>query len=114
MTEQESKLGLLDPADPEYAVEIAEIDAVEIDIKRETIVVIVYAPKEVDPKRFRFRLDELVGTAAKEAAEAFGYEVGNPSFQKKDGAVLDRTITLEAAKVHDHEYLELVDAGGGV
>ena len=43
-----------------------------------------------------------------------GYQGGNPSFQKHDGVVLDRNLTLEAAKVHNREHLELVDAGGGV
>jgi len=106
---EELVIGLLDPTDPEY-----EIEVIEISVKRRTIVVLVYAPKELDPKKFRFQLDETVGAAAKVAAEAFGYHAGNPSFQKKDGIVLDRNITLEEAKVHNREHLELVDAGGGV
>jgi hypothetical protein len=106
---EEVVIGLLDPKDPEF-----EIEVVEISVKRHTIVVLVYAPKELEAKRFRFSLDETVGAAAKVAAEAFGYQAGNPSFQKKDEAVLDRDLTLEAAHVHNREHLELVDAGGGV
>jgi hypothetical protein len=79
-----------------------------------TVVVIVFAPKDPEPKRFRFRLDETVGEAAKFAAEKFGYEVGTPSFQTESDVVLDRTLTLRAAGVHNGEKLELVDAGGGV
>jgi hypothetical protein len=55
-----------------------------------------------------------VGEAAKVAAQAFGYEVGTPSFQTEKGTVLDRGLSLEAAKIHNRERLELVDAGGGV
>jgi hypothetical protein len=106
---EEVVIGLLDPTDPEF-----EIEVVEISVKRRTIVVLVNAPKEIEPKRFRFPLDETVGAAAKVAAEAFGYQAGNPSFQKKDEVVLDRNLTLEAAHVHNREPLELVDAGGGV
>jgi hypothetical protein len=109
MAEESSVIGLLEETDPEY-----EIDVVEISAERRTIVLVVFAPKELEPKRFRFRLEDAVGEAAKVAAEAFGYQGGNPSFQKHDGVVLDRNLTLEAAKVHNREHLELVDAGGGV
>lgn len=109
MTEEQLTTGLLEPVDPEY-----EASSSDISVERHTVVLVVYAPKELEPKRFRFKLSETVGAAAKLAAEAFGYHAGNPSFQKKDGTVLDRTFTLEAARVHDHEHLELVDAGGGV
>jgi len=107
MAEEDLTIGLLAPTDPEY-----DKDQEEISVERRAIVVLVYAPKELEPKRFRFRLDETVGAAAKIAAEAFGYQTGNPSFQKKDGVVLDRSLTLEAAKVHNREHLELVDAAG--
>lgn len=106
---EEVAMGLLDPKDPEFDAEV-----VEISVKRRTIVVLVYAPKDLEPKRFRFSLVATVGAAAKVAAEAFGYQGGNPSFQKKDEVVLDRNLTLEAARVHNREHLELVDAGGGV
>jgi hypothetical protein len=82
--------------------------------EHDKIEVVVFAPKHPDPKHFTFRAEELVSAAAKEAAIAFGYTSGNPSFQVEDGSVLDRTVTLRAAGVHDGEKLELVDAGGGV
>ena len=78
------------------------------------VEVVVYAPNQPDPKPFRFAIDELVGAAAQQAAAAFGYAVGNPSFQLADGRVLDRTVTLQVAEVHNGQKLELVDAGGGV
>jgi hypothetical protein len=109
MGPDELHMGLIQPDDPEYEADL-DGDADE----RRTIVVIVFAPKEIEPKRFRFRRDETVGVAAKTAATAFGYEEGNPSFQTKDGKVLERSLTLEAAGVHNREELELVDAGGGV
>jgi hypothetical protein len=109
MSADELTIGLLDAADPEY-----EHDNAEAAKHPRTVVLIIYAPKEPDPKRFRFRLDETVGKAATHAAHAFHYEVENPSFQAKDETVLDRTLTLEAAGVHSREVLELVDAGGGV
>ncbi|HVA05206.1 MAG TPA: hypothetical protein VNG12_00530 [Acidimicrobiales bacterium] len=112
-------LGLLEPDDPEF--DDTEGDATGIADQedgghhpRSTVVLIVFAPKELEPKRFRFRLDETVGDAAKAAAKKFEYEVGTPSFQTKDGTVLDRSVTLRAAGVHNREELELVDAGGGV
>ncbi len=109
MGTEELPIGLLDPADPQY-----EEEGERALTGRRTIVVIVYAPKVPDPKRFRFHLDETVGEAAKVAAEAFEYEVGTPSLQTKDGTVLDRGQTLEAAGVDNRDELELVDAGGGV
>jgi hypothetical protein len=102
--------GVLGPTDPEYE----DPGGDEAASGRRTIVVIVFAPKDPEPKRFRFRLEETVGEAAKVAAEAFEYEVGTPSFQLENGTVLDRSLTLEAAGVHAKERLELVDAGGGV
>jgi hypothetical protein len=78
------------------------------------VVVIVHAPKDVNPKRFRFLRDDLVGDAAKVAAVSFGYQAGTPSFQTEGGAVLDRGLTLNAAGVRNGQTLELVDVGGGV
>jgi hypothetical protein len=78
------------------------------------VEVVVYAPNQPDPKPFKFAIGELVGAAAQQAAAAFGYAVGNPSFQVADGGVLDRTVTLQVAGVHNGQKLELVDAGGGV
>jgi hypothetical protein len=109
MAQEDLTIGLLEPTDPEF-----NNVTIEINIKRGTVVLLVFAPKDIEHKRFRFRLEETVGAAAKSAAEAFGYHAGNPSFQTKDGAVLDRDLTLEAADLRSLEHLELVDAGGGV
>jgi hypothetical protein len=78
------------------------------------LTVTVYAPRSPEPKTFRFRPQETVGQAARTAADAFGYEGGNPSFTTKDHVVLDRAKTLGAAHVRDGDTLELVDVGGGV
>jgi len=104
--------GLIELGDPDY--DEAHGEATEVATGRRTIVVIVFAPKDPEPKRFRFRTDETVGQAAKVAADAFGYVAGTPSFQTEAGTVLDRNLTLAAAGVHNREKLELVDAGGGV
>ncbi len=110
MADEELVIGLLEIDDPEFEVEIE----VEIEVKRETLVLIVFAPKDVEPKRFRFRIEETVERAAHTAAEAFGYAAGSPSFQRADGQVLDRALTLKRACLHNRERVELVDAGGGV
>jgi hypothetical protein len=54
-----------------------------------------------------------VGDAAKQAAEAFGYAAGSPTFQKGQD-ILDRNKPLVAEKIQDGDVLDLVDAGGGV
>lgn len=104
--------GLIEPGDPGYDEPPGQ-DA-EPDTGRRSVVVIVFAPKDLESKRFRFRLDQTVGDAAKIAAGAFGYAAGTPSFQTEGGTVLDRNLTLAAAGVRNREKLELVDAGGGV
>ncbi len=78
------------------------------------ITVLVFAPREAKPKRFTWPETTLVGAAADEAAAAFEYEAGTPTFQDKDKNVLDRSQTLKAAGVEDRDRLELVDTGGGV
>lgn len=78
------------------------------------VTLVVGAPKEPEPKALRFPWGDTVGEAANVAATDFGYADGNPSFQTSSGAVLDRTLTLREAGVHDGEKVELVDAGGGV
>ncbi len=90
-------------------------DKPEKDKDRKNIKLVVSAPNEPDPKKMTFRDEMLVGDAAKEAAEKFGYAAGGtPSFRLSDGTVLDRTITLEAAGLKDGDEVEVVDAGGGV
>ena len=111
---EEMPTGLLQPNDPEYDADLEQQEGDEGRHHRQTIVVVVFAPKDPEPKRFRFRVEQTVGEAAKVAAQAFGYEVGTPSFQTEKGTVLDRGLSLEAAKIHNRERLELVDAGGGV
>jgi len=78
--------------------------------------VIVFAPRDPDPKEFFWHHTLLVGEAAKVAASAFGYAAGNPGFQTftDPPRTLDNKLTLEAARVHCGEKLELVDTGGGV
>ena len=50
---------------------------------------------------------------AQQAAQAFGYEGGSPTFQKGED-ILDRNKPLVAEKIQDGDVLDLVDAGGGV
>jgi hypothetical protein len=78
------------------------------------LTVIVFAPREPNPKTFEFRRTETVRDSARTAADAFGYEGGNPSFETEHHVVLDRDKTLAEAGVHDDERLNLVDVGGGV
>ncbi|WP_034270650.1 ubiquitin family protein [Haloechinothrix halophila] len=82
--------------------------------KGAALTVTVYAPRSPQPKTFQFRRQETVGEAAHAAAEAFGYEGGNPSFATEEQVVLDRNKPLAAAHVRDGDTLELVDVGGGV
>lgn len=77
------------------------------------ITVIVRAPRSVEPRNFTFEKTAPVGEAAREAATAFEYSGGNPTFAK-NGIVLDRSKPLVAAGVRDGDELDLVDAGGGV
>lgn len=80
------------------------------------IRVIVFAPRSPEPKEFHWRKDLKVGEAAQEAAQAFGYQGGNPGLQTEGNRprVLDNNKTLEQEKVHNGERLELIDTGGGV
>jgi hypothetical protein len=73
----------------------------------------VSAPRSPDPKVFRWDKHLNVGTAAAEAAAAFGYSGGTPSLSEND-KVLDPTKQLVAAGVKDGDKLDLLDAGGGV
>lgn len=74
----------------------------------------ISSPRNPDSKKFEFPHSELVGDAAQKVAIAFGYAPGTPSFQGADRVILDRTISLAAAHVHDGDHLELVDVGTGV
>jgi hypothetical protein len=76
--------------------------------------VIVYAPRDPEPKPFTFPPGESVGQAAAQAAAEFGYAPSNFSFQTESGEVLNRDLTLAAAGVRSGEKLTVVDVGGGV
>ncbi|BFV58382.1 hypothetical protein KCMC57_up34860 [Kitasatospora sp. CMC57] len=78
------------------------------------LTVTVYAPRDPGPKTFHFPRTETVGAAAAHAAQQFGYAGGTPSFQNSEGEVLNRDLSLVAARVHNGDTLELVDVGGGV
>jgi len=91
-----------------------ETEQVSTTPKHDLLTVIIHAPREPEPKTFKFPRTELVGAAARTAADAFGYEGGNPSFATEQNVVLDRDKSLEAEHVHDEQKLNLVDVGGGV
>jgi hypothetical protein len=81
--------------------------------KDDEIVVTVFAPRSHRPKEFRWDEDMLVRNAAKEAAEAFGYNAGSPGLEENDHP-LDGDDSLEEAGVEHGDELELFDTGGGV
>lgn len=78
------------------------------------VTVRVFAPRSPQPREFTWRKTIKVGDAADEAARAFGYESGTPTFQNEQERVLDRNKPLVAENVGDGDTLELVDSGGGV
>jgi hypothetical protein len=83
--------------------------------EKDKLNVRVLAPSEHKPRHFTFPASESVGDAAASAAADFGLHPQSPSFEREsDDVVLDRTITLEAAGLHNGDELELVDVGGGV
>jgi hypothetical protein len=75
---------------------------------------VISSPRDPEPKNLEFPHAELVGEAARKAAEEFGYTPGTPTFQTADRVTLDRSISLAAAHVHNGDHLELVDVGAGV
>lgn len=77
------------------------------------VSVTVFAPSQIEPKHFTWPVTLTVGAAAADAASDFKIDVEAPTLQKGEIA-LDRTQTLEAAGVKEHDTLELVSAGGGV
>lgn len=103
-------IGLLESDDPEHGGSPPD----DGRPGQRTVVLIIYAPRATEPREFRFKLDTTVGDAAATAAAAFQYEPGTPSLQRKDGTVLDRSLTLAAAEVQHREEFDLVDVGGGV
>lgn len=92
----------------------AEVEKNKPPVGGPLIKVTVFAPRSPDPMAFTFRRNDTVGGAARQAADAFGYQGGNPSLATEDHVVLDRTKTLAGAHVRDGDVLHLVDIGGGV
>ncbi len=78
------------------------------------LTVEVFSPRSAQSMKFSWPKSLQVGEAADQAAKAFGYEAGNPTFQVKTGEVLNREKTLIEAGIHDFDQLELTDKGGGV
>ncbi|MCY3605180.1 MAG: hypothetical protein OXH45_05415 [Gammaproteobacteria bacterium] len=78
------------------------------------LTVEVAAPRFVETKKFTWPKALLVGDAADQAAKAFDYEAGDPTFMNKDRLVLQRDKTLIDSGVQDFDWLELTDKGGGV
>lgn len=81
---------------------------------KDTLDVFVVPPR--DPNRreeFHWSKHLEVGSAAEQAAAAFGYRGGQPTLSR-DGTPLDRSKQLVAEHVHDGEVLGLVDVAGGV
>lgn len=78
------------------------------------VTVKVFAPRTPEPKTFTWSVELLVGEAAKQAAVAFGLTGGNPTLGNKEGQPYPRNETLKQVHIHNHQELELLDAGGGV
>lgn len=82
--------------------------------KSAELTVEVFSPRTPEPRKFTWPKSLTVGEAASEAAEAFKYQAGNPTFIDKNEHTLDRDKTLIDAGVQDFDKLELTDKGGGV
>lgn len=80
------------------------------------LTLVVHAPRSPDSKTFTWAKTMKVGDAAKEAAVAFGYAGGNPSFQTlaTPPRQLDKNKTLVAEHLKDGDEIEITDTGGGV
>jgi hypothetical protein len=101
-------------AEPEEAGMAKQIENGEtIGSEEQDLTVKVFAPRRTEPKEFKWNKHVLVGDAAKEAATAFQYAAGTPTFVKGD-TTLDRSKQLHQAGVEDGDELELTDVGGGV
>ena len=79
-----------------------------------TLTVEVCAPRSIEPKEFTWAKNMLVSEAADQAAQAFGYEDGTPTFQNVEDEVLDRSKNLVSQGIRDGDKLEIVDSGGCV
>ena len=78
------------------------------------LTVEVFSPRVSQSRKFTWPKSLSVGEAAQQAAQAFGYEAGTPTFRTKNGQVLGREKTLIEAGIRDFDELELTDRGGGV
>ena len=78
------------------------------------LTVEVFSARVTTLKKFTWPKTFTVGEAADDAAKAFRYEAGTPTFQNKDRQVLQRKDTLAEAGVQNFDRLELTDSGGGV
>ena len=78
------------------------------------LTVEVFSARVTTLKKFTWPKTLTVGDAADEAAKAFRYEAGTPTFQTKDRQVLQRKDSLVEAGVQNFDRLELTDSGGGV
>jgi hypothetical protein len=93
---------------------MTEVTATSTHEDKQTLDVLVFAPRNPEDKRaFSWSKHLTVGEAATEAAAQFGYQGGQPTLAK-DGTPLDRSKQLVAAHVRDGDVLELIDAAGGV
>ena len=81
---------------------------------KDKITVKVFAPRSLDSKEFTWKKNKNVGEAAKEAADAFGYEPEKPPRLQKGEDILDNTKNLVSEGVREGDELELVGGGGGV
>ena len=79
----------------------------------DTITLTIFSPSARTPRDFTWPASTIVGEAAKEAAAGFGVEIENPTFQRDNDEVIDRSITLRAAALREGTRLELVGTGGG-
>lgn len=77
------------------------------------ITLVVYVPREDEPKTFTFDKTTKVGAAAQEIAQAFGYDGEGFTLQRGD-KVLDSKKPLMAEGLSDGDELDLVGTGGGV
>jgi hypothetical protein len=84
--------------------------------EKQDVTVTVFAPRSPEPKDFTWPKTLKVSEAARQAADAFGYQGGNPGLQTTDEPprVMDNNKPLVAEHVTDGSELEIVDTGGGV
>ena len=101
-------------ADGAHRIELELVEYTEHHDSHNLHVSVSFAGAK-DPLKFIWPQTEKVGTAADEAAHAFGIKPDTPpTLQDHKDRVFDRDKTLEQEHVHNHANLELVAGGGGV